>query len=281
MKIFTKIEEIKPYLRQQQKEGKTIGLVPTMGYLHEGHLSLIRKSVEENDLTVVSIFVNPTQFGPGEDYECYPRNPEKDQQLVEQAGGQVVFYPTVNIMYPEGYKTYVAVEDLTGYLCGITRPGHFRGVATVVTKLFNIVHPERAYFGQKDAQQTVVIKRMVDDLNMDVDVKICPIVREKDGLALSSRNVYLNTEERKQAIVLSQSLAVAKEMILQGEKNAGLIKETIMGMISSKPLTCIDYVSIVNDKTLNDIKEIKGTILISLAVKFGRTRLIDNLMMEV
>ncbi|MBZ4644894.1 MAG: pantoate--beta-alanine ligase [Petroclostridium sp.] len=281
MQIFNHIAEIKTYLRKEQKNGKIIGFVPTMGYLHEGHLSLIRRAANENDMAVVSIFVNPTQFGPAEDFERYPRDLQRDVNLAQQAGANVIFAPDVAEMYPQGYKTYVEVQEITNTLCGASRPGHFRGVTTIVTKLFNIVRPDRAYFGQKDAQQAIVIQQMTKDLDMDVEIMVCPIVREKDGLAMSSRNVYLNPQEREQAVVLSESLALAKKLIIQGERDAFKIKAAIVDKITQKPLAKIDYVSIVDAQTLKDIHHITNRVLIALAVKFGATRLIDNIIVEV
>lgn len=281
MQIFNHIAEIKTYLRKEQKNGKIIGFVPTMGYLHEGHLSLIRRAANENDMAVVSIFVNPTQFGPAEDFERYPRDLQRDVNLAQQAGANVIFAPDVAEMYPQGYKTYVEVQEITNTLCGASRPGHFRGVTTIVTKLFNIVRPDRAYFGQKDAQQAIVIQQMTKDLDMDVEIMVCPIVREKDGLAMSSRNVYLNPQEREQAVVLSESLALAKKLIIQGERDAFKIKAAIVDKITQKPLAKIDYVSIVDAQTLKDIHHITNRVLIALAVKFGSTRLIDNIIVEV
>ena len=218
MKIFEGIKDVKEYLKREKNKNKSIGFVPTMGYLHDGHMSLINKSIEENDITVVSIFVNPVQFGPTEDFEKYPRDKNRDIGLCRNAGVDVLFIPAVEEMYPKGYNTYVEVKRITDKLCGASRPGHFTGVATVVTKLFNIVEPDRAYFGQKDAQQAVVIIRMVNDLNMDVQVVVCPIVREESGLAMSSRNVYLNKEERTQALVLYQSLVNARNNVERGER---------------------------------------------------------------
>lgn len=280
MKIIRKIEELKDILREEQKKGKEIGLVPTMGYLHEGHQSLIRKAADENDLVVVSIFVNPTQFGPNEDLEKYPRDLNRDIQLTEEAGGDIIFAPEAAEMYPKEYLTYVEVENITEALCGASRPGHFRGVTTVVSKLFHIVRPDRAYFGQKDAQQAIVIQRMVTDLNMDVMIEVCPIIREVDGLAMSSRNIYLSIEERKQAVVLFQALSRGTELIKQGEKNALKVKNEIEKMILEKPLAKIDYVSVVDFKTLKDVDKIEGKVLIAVAVKFGQTRLIDNMVVE-
>lgn len=281
MRVFKKVDEIKAYLRKQQNKGKTIGLVPTMGYLHEGHQSLIRRASAENDIAVVSIFVNPIQFGEGEDFERYPRDIDKDMQAAEGAGAMIIFAPEVREMYPDGYKTYVEVKDITEVLCGASRPGHFRGAATAVLKLFNIVRPDKAYFGRKDAQQAVVIKRMAEDLNSDVDIVVCPIVREDDGLAMSSRNIYLSGEERKQALALSKSLKMAGNLIIKGERNAEKVKKAIHDMISENDLAAIDYISVVDVETLKDVDRINGRILIALAVKFGATRLIDNLTVEV
>jgi pantoate--beta-alanine ligase len=277
MQQFTQITEIKEYLRKQQSGGARIGLVPTMGYLHEGHLSLIRRAVRENDITVVSIFVNPIQFGPSEDLAKYPRDLANDLQLIQETGAAVVFIPSTNEMYGEDYQTYVQVEKITKTLCGRSRPSHFQGVTTVVTKLFNIVRPDRAYFGQKDAQQAFVIKKMMQDLNMDVEIIVCPIVRETDNLAMSSRNVYLNVEERQQAVVLYQALTVAENLIQQKEKDALIVKEHMTELIRSKSLANIDYIAIVNAQSLQDIRNISGAVLIALAVKFGTTRLIDNI----
>jgi len=281
MKIFNDINELRKHLEIYRTEGKTIGLVPTMGYLHKGHISLVQKSVKDNDITVLSIYVNPTQFGPTEDLDKYPKDLENDKKLAKEAGVDVIFIPTNSVMYLDNHATYVNVDNLTDNLCGKSRPTHFRGVTTIVTKLFNIVQPNGAYFGQKDAQQAIVIKKMVKDLNMPIDIIICPIVRENDGLALSSRNTYLNTEERNQATILYESLQKSKECIKNGEQSATIIKDMIKEMIEEKPSATIDYISIVNEDTLEDIDYIQGNILIALAVKIGQTRLIDNLRMEV
>jgi pantoate--beta-alanine ligase len=282
MIILDKVIEVRKEIKTASKNAKTIGLVPTMGFLHDGHLSLIKRAREENDLVVVSIFVNPTQFGPGEDLESYPRNLERDSSLAESAGADIIFAPSVEEIYPNGYNTYVEVEgEMTKKLCGASRPGHFKGVATVVSKLFNIIAPDRAYFGQKDAQQVAVIEQIVRDLNFDIEIVSCPIVREKDGLAMSSRNIYLNEDERKDAVILSQSLFEAEKMIKNGERDPLKLKEFIIKNINTKPNVEIDYVEIVNSKTLEDVKEIKGDVLIALAVKIGRARLIDNICMEV
>jgi len=281
MRLINKINDIKAVIRTNKAMGKSIGYVPTMGYLHEGHLSLAKRSVQDNDFTVMSIFVNPTQFGPNEDFERYPRDLERDLALAESVGVDVVFAPSVEEMYPDGYKTYVNVEDITNVLCGRSRPGHFRGVTTVVNKLFNIVEPNKAYFGQKDAQQVVVIKKMVRDLNMNLEVITCPIVREADGLAMSSRNVYLSSEERKAALILSKSLFEAEELIKQGERSRKKIVEYIESRIKTEKLAEIDYVEVVSADNLDIMEELKGTILIALAVKFGKTRLIDNVIVGV
>ncbi|NLP14321.1 MAG: pantoate--beta-alanine ligase [Clostridium sp.] len=281
MRLIEGISDIKAVIRSQKSMGKIIGLVPTMGYLHEGHMSLINMSVQHNDFTVVSIFVNPVQFGPNEDFERYPRDINRDIKMAEAAGVDVVFSPSVSEMYPDGYKTYVDVEGITNTLCGRARPGHFRGVTTVVNKLFNIVQPDRAYFGQKDAQQAVVIKKMVEDLNMNLEVITCPIVREEDGLAMSSRNVYLSEEERKSALILSKSLFEAQELIKKGETQKENLLRYIIDRIKSEKSAQIDYVEIVDADTLDDIEFLKGRVLIALAVKFGNTRLIDNVIVEV
>lgn len=281
MRIAETIREIREIVAEERKAGKKIGFVPTMGYFHEGHLSLIKKAKTENEFIVVSIFVNPTQFGIGEDYETYPRELERDGKLAENAGADVIFHPTVQEMYPQGYKTFVEVEEITSKLCGASRPGHFRGVTTVVMKLFNIVKPDRVYFGQKDAQQVAVIQQMTRDLNIDIEIIPCPIVREADGLAMSSRNIYLNEEERKSALVLSQSLFRIEEVIRNGERDAAKVKGLITAHINSEPGAHIDYVEIVDAITLEEIESIRGTVLIALAVKIGKTRLIDNIRLEV
>jgi len=281
MKIVKTIKEIREIVMQQQKMGRTIGLVPTMGYLHKGHLSLVEEARRNNDFIVMSIFVNPTQFGQNEDFDKYPRDLERDARLAEDAGVDVIFSPEAGEMYPEGYKTYVNVEGITEVLCGKSRPGHFRGVTTVVCKLFNIVKPDRAYFGQKDAQQAAVIKKMVRDLDFDIEIVTCPIVREEDGLAMSSRNVYLDEQQRKSALILSKSLFEARRRILEGERDKQKILDNILQMLHTEKSAEVDYVEIVNADTLEDIEEIKGKVLIALAVKFGTTRLIDNIILEV
>jgi pantoate--beta-alanine ligase len=281
MRLIDKISDMKAIIRSNKTMGKTIGFVPTMGYLHEGHLSLASRSVQDNDFTVMSIFVNPTQFGPNEDFEKYPRDLERDLTFAESVGVDVVFAPTVEEMYPDGYKTYVNVEDITEVLCGRSRPGHFRGVTTVVNKLFNIVEPQKAYFGQKDAQQVIVLKKMVRDLNMNLEVITCPIIRESDGLAMSSRNVYLNSDERKAAVILSKSLFEAEELIKQGETSRKKVVEYIESAIGKEKLAAIDYIEVVSADNLEMMEQLKGNILIALAVRFGKTRLIDNVIVEV
>ncbi|WP_265443648.1 pantoate--beta-alanine ligase [Acetivibrio straminisolvens] len=281
MRVIETISDLKAIVRTQKSMGRTIGFVPTMGYLHEGHLSLVNMSLQNNDYTIMSIFVNPTQFGPNEDFDRYPRDMERDLKLAESAGVDVVFAPSVKEMYPDGYNTYVNVEGITEVLCGKSRPGHFRGVTTIVAKLFNIVEPHRAYFGQKDAQQVAVIKKMVRDLNMNIEIITCPIVREEDGLAMSSRNVYLSPEERKSALILSKSLMESEELIKKGETSGEKIKKYIIDRIQTEKNAVIDYVEAVNADTLENIDEIKGRVLIALAVRFGNTRLIDNIIVEV
>ncbi|WP_024821269.1 pantoate--beta-alanine ligase [Aminobacterium mobile] len=278
---ITSITALRGMLRQYRKEGKSIGLVPTMGFLHDGHISLIRKAAQENDIVVVSIFVNPTQFGPQEDYASYPRDILHDEAVAKDAGATIIFHPSVTEMYPDGFQTRVNVEKLTKGLCGRSRPGHFCGVTTVVTKLFNIVRPGRAYFGQKDAQQAIVVRRMVEDLNQDIQIRVCPIVREKDGLAMSSRNVYLTAEERDQALVLYRSLQRAVQLIEKGERSHATIYETIEKMIHEKEKANIDYIEIVDCGDLEAVDPLQGKVLIALAVRFGSTRLIDNVVVDI
>ncbi len=264
-------------------QGKRIGVVPTMGYLHEGHLSLIRIAKQHTDVVVTTIFVNPMQFGPNEDFSNYPRDIERDRSLAESAGTDVLFTPETSEMYPTGYLTYVGVDNITTVLEGKVRPTHFRGVTTVVAKLFNITKPHVVVFGQKDAQQAVVLRQMVKDLNFDLQIIVAPIVRESDGLAMSSRNVYLSPSERKQSVVISQSLKVAQQFILNGEKNPERIRSEMVKLISAQPSVSIDYVSIADAATLQEESVlISGkTLLISLAVRIGTTRLIDNALVIV
>jgi pantoate--beta-alanine ligase len=274
--VVSDIAETKAAVAETRTAGKTIGLVPTMGALHEGHLSLVRASAFECGFTVVSVFVNPTQFGPGEDFERYPRDLERDAELAANAGADLVFAPLSSAMYPPGYATYVEVERLTEALCGASRPGHFRGVTTVVTKLFNICKPDVAYFGQKDAQQAVIIKRMTRDLDMDVEIRVMPIVRESDGLAMSSRNKYLSEDERKQATCLYMALKRADELYASGLVDTGEIIDQIIAVVEAAPDATIDYVSIVDAEELKDVERITSPALVALAVFFGDTRLIDN-----
>ncbi|HKL10756.1 MAG TPA: pantoate--beta-alanine ligase [Clostridia bacterium] len=282
MDTVKKIDVLRGRLKEALKNGKSVGLVPTMGFLHEGHLSLIKRARKENDLLVVSLFVNPTQFGPGEDLESYPRDLKKDAALCEGKGADILFAPDAGEMYFEDYGTYVEVSgELTKGLCGKSRPTHFRGVTSVVSKLFNIVDPDRAYFGQKDAQQVAVIKRMVRDLNFDVEIVVCPIVREEDGLAKSSRNIYLSKDEREAALVLNRSLRAAAERISSGERNGHEIKAMVEKMIKEEPLSAIDYVEVVDAESIKPIETLKGSVLVALAVRFGKARLIDNICLEV
>lgn len=281
MKIVSTIEEVRAQVKEWKKEGKTIGFVPTMGYLHEGHMSLI-DAAGENDKVVVSIFVNPMQFGPTEDLASYPRDLEHDAKLCEEHGVDLIFHPTPEEMYGDQFYSYVDMDVLTKELCGLSRPVHFRGVCTVVTKLFNIVTPDRAYFGQKDAQQLAVIKRMVKDLNMPLTmITGCPIIREEDGLAKSSRNTYLSPEERKAALVLSRSIFLGKEMVEKGERDCKRILAAMTEEIEKEPLAKIDYVKIVDLDTMQQVEKIDRGILAAIAVYIGKTRLIDNFMYEL
>ncbi|MCM1459257.1 MAG: pantoate--beta-alanine ligase [Bacteroides sp.] len=280
--IAVTIKEVRETVRQWRKEGLSVGLVPTMGYLHEGHESLIKRAVAENDMVVVSVFVNPMQFGPKEDLASYPRDIEADSRLCEAAGASLIFHPEPEEMYEEGFCSFVDMTGLTNALCGLSRPVHFRGVCTVVNKLFNIVMPDRAYFGEKDAQQLAVVKRMVKDLNMDIEIVGCPIIREADGLAKSSRNTYLSPESRKQAVILSKSIFMAKKMIEDGERDAAKVKQAMVDMINTMPLADIDYVEIVDVNTMQSIDKIEGDILCAIAVNIGgEARLIDNFMLSL
>ena len=281
MKIATTIDEVRKQVKEWKKEGLTVGLVPTMGYLHEGHASLIETSVKNCDRTVASVFVNPTQFGPGEDLKTYPRDFEHDCKLLEEKGCDMVFHPEPSEMYPEGFSTYVENQsEMPKQLCGKTRPIHFRGVCTVVTKLFNIVMPDKAFFGQKDAQQLAIIRRMVKDLSMGIEIVGCPIIREADGLAKSSRNTYLSAEERKAALVLSKSVALGQKMIQDGERDAAVVLDAMTKLIEAEPLAKIDYVSAVDGMTMLPVSRIEGLVLVAMAVYIGKTRLIDNFSVE-
>jgi len=274
-----------PGLRQMVKAAvskeKTVGFIPTMGYFHEGHLSLIRRAKEENDLVVVSLFVNPIQFGPKEDLESYPRDLRRDQELAAKAGADILFAPEAGEMYPPDYQTYVEVAEVSQGLCGASRPGHFRGVATVVLKLLNIVAADRAYFGEKDAQQLRVIRRMAIDLNLATEIIGCPIVREADGLAMSSRNVYLNTQERQAALVLYRALETAKQMIEAGERDTQTVDRVMRAVFGAEPLAKLDYIEIVNNKSLQPLPVLTDEILIAIAARVGKTRLIDNMSIKI
>ena len=280
MKVVGTIKEVRELVKEWKKNGETVGFVPTMGYLHEGHGSLITKARENNDKVVVSIFVNPMQFEPTEDLDSYPRDLEKDSKFCESLGADLIFHPEPEEMYHEDFSSYVDMSVLTEELCGLSRPVHFRGVCTVVTKLFNIVQPDNAYFGQKDAQQLAIIKHMVQDLNMDINVVGCPIVREEDGLAKSSRNTYLSPEERKAALILSKTVKLAKELIDAGEKDADVVVAKMKDNIETEPMAKIDYVKAVNGLTMQQQKEIKAPMLIAMAVYIGKTRLIDNMILD-
>jgi pantoate--beta-alanine ligase len=277
MKIIRSIPDLKAARRIMQG---SLGFVPTMGYLHEGHLSLVRRARTENDLTAVSIFVNPTQFLPDEDFKTYPRDERRDLELLEKEAADLVFLPEVRDMYREGHGTFISVEGLSSVLEGARRPGHFRGVATVVAKLFNLVEPTRAYFGQKDAQQVGVIKKMVADLNMNLEIIVCPTIREENGLAMSSRNVYLTPEEHRQACIIPQALSAARELLRAGERNADRLRGRMRQIIETAPGVRIDYVSVADPETLVELEQVTKTALASLAVDFGRVRLIDNVILD-
>lgn len=275
------VGEVRKQIKKWKREGFTIGLVPTMGFLHEGHESLIKRAAEENDKVVVSVFVNPTQFGENEDLGSYPRDIKRDEVLCKKAGTNLIFNPEPSEMYYKDASTVVNVNGLTEGLCGAKRPVHFGGVCLVVSKLFNIVTPDRAYFGEKDAQQLAVIKKMVKDLNFDIEIVGCPIVREFDGLAKSSRNTYLSLEERKAACILNESLILAKKALNLGERNVGRIKDMINEKLSSETLAKIDYIEIVDSLSLEPVQSISSSILVAIAVYIGRTRLIDNFTFKV
>ena len=276
MKVIETIADMKR-LRQQLAE--PVGFVPTMGYLHEGHLSLVRQARVENQSVVISIFVNPTQFGPQEDFSRYPRDLERDLALLEKERTDIVFMPSVTEMYPPQFDSWVDVGKVTERLEGASRPGHFRGVTTVVAKLFNIVQPTRAYFGQKDAQQAIVIKKMAADLDMNLEIVTVPTVREPDGLAMSSRNTYLNPDERQAALVLYQALTLAQQLYANGEKDAEKLRQDMLALINKQPLANVDYVSIADAETLDELDRVNPPALVSLAVKIGKTRLIDNIVL--
>ena len=281
MRVVERINDVRSTVKEWKSQGLKVGFVPTMGYLHEGHESLIKKASEENDKVVVSIFVNPIQFGPKEDLASYPRDLKRDSEICERAGANLIFHPENEEMYFNDFSTFVDMNGLTNGLCGKSRPIHFRGVWTVVSKLFNIVAPDRAYFGEKDAQQLAVVKRMVRDLNIDVEIVGCPIVREEDGLAKSSRNTYLSEEERAAATILNKSLMLGKEEIQNGQRNSASIIKIIEDSIKSEKLARIDYVEIVDSSSLEKVEEINKSVLVAIAVFIGKTRLIDNFTYEL
>ena len=281
MEILTTKNEVKLQIKKWKEQGLSIGFVPTMGFLHEGHLSLITHSVADNARTVVSIFVNPTQFGPDEDFDSYPRDLDRDAILCENAGADVIFHPEADNMYGENFSTYVDIHNLGDELCGKSRPTHFKGVCTVVSKLLNIVTPDSAYFGQKDAQQLAVIRRMVRDLDMNVRIIGCPIIREADGLAKSSRNTYLNKQERQAALVLHQALLLGQQLIRDGERSTARLIQAMTEKVQAEPLARIDYIEIVDGDELKKTDQVSGQILAAMAVYIGKTRLIDNFTMSV
>lgn len=281
MKIENKVEEVRRIVKQWKAQGLKVGLVPTMGYLHEGHESLIKRAVKENDKVVVSVFVNPIQFGPNEDLEKYPRDLARDSELCSNAGADLIFHPEKNEMYADDFCTSVNVTGLTENLCGKSRPVHFGGVCTVVSKLFNIVNPDKAYFGQKDAQQLAVVRRMVRDLSMGIEIVGCPIIREEDGLAKSSRNTYLSPEERKAATILYKSLMLGKKAIEDGERDCKKVIDIITKSINSEKLAKIDYIQVVNADSIVDLDKIEGRVLVAMAIYIGKTRLIDNFIYEM
>lgn len=281
MRRTSHISELREIIEQAKRLGQVIALVPTMGYLHRGHLTLIKTAKQTGAFVVVSIFVNPLQFGPNEDYSSYPRDLERDAGLVEEAGVDLLFHPTTEEMYPQPIITHVEVSQLDSMLCGAARPGHFRGVTTVVSKLFNIVQPNLAYFGQKDYQQYLIIRRMASDLNLPIKICSVPIVREEDGLALSSRNVFLTPEQRQEALILSQSLIEAEKSLQAGERSARKIETRIRERITNESHGVIDYIEVRDAEDLSQLSEINGPVLIALAVRFGSTRLIDNKVVEV
>lgn len=281
MKIITTIAQMQKASAKARRQGKKIGFVPTMGYLHEGHASLLRQCRKENNVVVLSIFVNPTQFGPNEDFRRYPRDKKHDVLLAKKENVDIIFYPSEKEMYPTGYLTNISVCKISNVLCGRSRPGHFDGVATVVTKLVNAVNPDVMYLGQKDAQQITVLRQLAKDLNWPLNIKVVPTVREKDGLAMSSRNKYLSTNERVQALSLYQSLQHARRLIKKGERNPKVITAYIRKIIEKNPLARIDYISCVDGNSLESVKRLKGNVLIAIAVFIGKTRLIDNICLKV
>lgn len=280
MKIVKTIQEVRNIVSDWKKEGYTIGFVPTMGYLHEGHGSLIQAAVKGNDKVVVSIFVNPMQFGPTEDLDSYPRDLEKDSALCESLGADLIFHPEPEEMYHKDFCSFTDITGLSDALCGLSRPIHFRGVCTVLNKLFNIVQPDRAYFGQKDAQQAAIVKQFVKDLNIPVEIVRCPIIREEDGLAKSSRNTYLSPEERQAALILSKSIFLGERLVKEGETCADTVIRAMTDCLKSEPMADIEYVKAVHGLTMKDVEEIKAPTLVAIAVRIGKTRLIDNFVVE-
>jgi len=276
LKKIHKIKDIKREIHYWKKRGKKIGFVPTMGAIHDGHLSLIKKCVRENDISVVSIFVNPTQFGEGEDYNNYPRDLEKDKQQLQKEGVDYIFNPPEEEIYPKNFRTYVIVKELSNIMCGLTRQSHFQGVTTIVIKLFNIINPDSAYFGQKDAQQAIIIKQMIKDLNLNINLRVCPIIREKDGLAMSSRNKYLDKKQRNQAISLNKSLQLAGKLFNKGHRKVNFIKEKMFNLLYNFPLIKVDYIEIVDINSLKPLDIIKEQALVAVAAYLGKARLIDN-----
>jgi pantoate--beta-alanine ligase len=281
MKVINKKDEIRGIALDARAGGRAVGLVPTMGFFHEGHLQLMRSARAECDVVVVTLFVNPTQFGAGEDLESYPRDFDRDRALAEAEGVDYLFAPAVEEMYPEGTSTSVEVEGLSAVMCGCSRPDHFRGVATVVAKLFNIVPAARAYFGQKDAQQLAVVRRMAADLDFDIEMVPVPTVREQDGLAMSSRNMYLLPEERGQAVALFRSLEEARRLVESGERGAGAVSEAMQAVLSAYPLVDLEYISICDNIFLRPLEELSGEVLVAVAARLGRARLIDNLLLDI
>jgi pantoate--beta-alanine ligase len=281
MKVINKKDEIRGIALDARAGGRAVGLVPTMGFFHEGHLQLMRSARAECDVVVVTLFVNPTQFGAGEDLESYPRDFDRDRALAEAEGVDYLFAPAVEEMYPEGTSTSVEVEGLSAVMCGCSRPDHFRGVATVVAKLFNIVPAARAYFGQKDAQQLVVVRRMAADLDFDIEIVPVPTVREQDGLAMSSRNMYLLPEERGQAVALFRSLEEARRLVESGERRAGAVSEAMQAVLSAYPLVDLEYISICDNIFLRPLEELSGEVLVAVAARLGRARLIDNVLLDI
>lgn len=281
MEVIKKKDKMRGLVDEAKARGETVGLVPTMGFFHEGHLELMRRARAECDVVVVTLFVNPTQFGPGEDLDAYPRDFERDRALAESVGVDYIFAPEVEEMYPEGAATFVEVEELHRVMCGRTRPGHFRGVATIVSKLFNIVPAHRAYFGQKDAQQLVIIRKMAADLDFPIEIIPVPTVRESDGVAMSSRNTYLEPEEREQAIALHRSLEAARLLVEQGQRQAGKIRSAMENLISTFPLVNLEYISICDNIFLRPLEELSGEVLVAVAARIGRARLIDNMVFRI